>query len=81
MKNKKGIEMSMNVIIIAVIVLIVLAIIAYLLVSRLGLFRGKLECVDNYNGQCLPIGSCNNPLGNSGEKGCAKGFVCCPLTS
>lgn len=77
MKNKKGVEMSMNVIIIAVIVLIVLAILAYLLVYQFGIFKKGTSCT-NEGGICVTTG-CSNPI--TPCPNCCKTGECCPITS
>lgn len=53
MRNKKGAELSMNVIIIAAIALLVLAILAYLLFNSAERFGDGTKC-EGAGGECYP---------------------------
>jgi hypothetical protein len=84
--NKRGVEMSLNMIVIAVIALIVLVIIVIILTGSAGRFSsGTTECksVDGSAGSlitkgedqtcgdvCQPSGLMNNPIGSSKTKCC-----------
>lgn len=57
--GKKGVEMSLNVIIIAAIGLLILVILAFLVINYLNNAREGLEsCTAKYGGLCVNSGSC-----------------------
>ena len=78
--NKKGSEMSMNVIIIAAIALLVLVILAVLLLQKGGDLSESTSC-EGLGGECLPAENCNLPSIPKPDAGCVKrmgeGYKCC----
>ena len=58
-KNKKGVEMSLNVIIIAAIGLLILVILAVLIVTYVNKTRNGIEACSNKAGTCSTPGSCS----------------------
>jgi len=78
--DKKGVEMSMNVIIIAVISLLVLVILVYLIATQLGLFQEGKKCVER-GAHCVDQGTCGSTplIGENYEPLCGSGKDCCAL--
>lgn len=70
--NKKGVEMSMQVIVVAVIILLVAGILIYLAVSSLGNVK---EGTDSCKGTCQY--DCTGSSVSIGGIGCPDGQVCC----
>lgn len=80
--NKKGMELSMNMIIVAVIGLLVLVVVIALLAGRIGNFNDETNC-PSLGGTCSddPCGS-EQRLDAEGNDPCSKkGKYCCPLIS
>jgi hypothetical protein len=77
--NKKGAELSMNVIIIAAIALIVLVILAVLVLRTGGNVNEQTtqSCVSK-GGLCKPVGECTNTVVPD-VKGCTADQVCCTV--
>ncbi len=81
MKNKKGVEMSLNVIIIAAIGLLILLILAFLVVNYVGKTQKGLDsCTAKYAGICssscsadqTPIGNTDCSARTDGKTSCCK---------
>lgn len=79
--NTKG-DISMNMIIMAVIALLVLAIIAFLIFRSGGDVQEATQCVNLGNSQCLPS-SCGGdfPIRNLAGSCDIDGEVCCTTLS
>jgi len=84
--NKKGAEMSLNVIIVAAIALLVLVILSVIFMGRIGIFSkesaGTRYCLTTLNGNCnAGLGFDNNPnncLEGETKIGlCDDGSYCC----
>jgi hypothetical protein len=83
--RKKGVEMSLNVIIIAAIGLLILVILAFLVINYLSNTRQGLEsCTAKYGGLCVSRTSCDTAGGKaeiiSAATDCTKNNqnnVCC----
>jgi len=69
--NKKGAELSLNVIVIAILVLIVLAILIFILSNKIGGFREGVDSCTDKGGKCNQL-NCNGPIIKTGD--CAS---CC----
>ena len=54
MESKKGVELSINVIIIAIIALVVLVVLLAIFTGRMGIFSKYISgsCVDDHGGTC-----------------------------
>lgn len=81
---KKGIEMSMNLIIVIVIGLLIIAIVVFLLGDRVGLFKTGVSCASTHAGRCIPADACDSEekyaVDAEGNQLCTvSGHVCCPL--
>jgi len=73
--NKKGSEMSMNVIIIAAIALLILVILSVMIINSGGKINEGTSCVGGncmYEADCEAQGGFANPA-----SGCSDGEVCC----
>jgi len=82
-KNKKGIELSVNVIIIAVIALLVLVVLFAVFTGRLTIFNIGIKDCAAKGGTCKAKGSClsGQEIALPGTD-CAKTEDCCiPLTN
>lgn len=84
--NKKGVEMSLNVIIIAAIGLLILVILAFLVVNYVGKTNEGLQsCSTQYGGVCKVQGECSADkvvIGTDCEKdktGSPTGKICCKI--
>lgn len=82
--RKHGVELSMNVIIIAAIALIVLVVLVLLVTNAGTDLRTGTGCVDRYNGQCTDLGeewTCEDEYGSgwisAGKRDCTGDMVCC----
>lgn len=83
--NKRGVELSMNLIIIAAIALIVLVVLVLLVTGSVGDLRSGTGCQNLDNGQCTSVGTgqtcasvlSNNKMVSGGQKNCDNGQVCC----
>jgi hypothetical protein len=75
-KDKKGVELTFNTIIIMVLVLLVLVILAYLLIKTTGTSQTATGCTAN-NGTCSTTGSCPGGTYIKPWGGCKTGEVCC----
>lgn len=76
-KNTKGVELTLNVVIIAVISLIVLALLAFLLMKGFGNWNSGTECKAN-NGECMDKCNENYPVTSAYScNGADKGKKCC----
>ena len=61
--NKKGVELSINVIIITIISLLVLVIVIYIFTGRTQLFSKGAEACSTKQGVCIPTGeACPGPV-------------------
>ena len=56
--NKKGAELSLNIIIIAILVLLVLVVISLVFTNKLGSFRKASETCAAQNGACVDASEC-----------------------
>jgi predicted permease len=74
--RKKGMEMSMNVIIIAAIGLLILIILAFLVVKKVGQTNTATESCIAKGGTCQNSGSCTTTIPTTD---CTSGKVCCPV--
>lgn len=81
---KRGVELSMNVIIIAAIALIVLVILVLLVTNASKDVRSGTGCQQLNHGQCIILDegeSCSDVLGggyvSTGQKDCAQDETCC----
>ncbi|MAE13017.1 hypothetical protein CMO92_00490 [Candidatus Woesearchaeota archaeon] len=79
--SKKGVEIGMNFLIIAVIGILVLVVIIYLVSGGASNFNEGTKCPSK-GGKCVPSGDCKDK-GIEGEDICGKNSkdVCCPLLS
>jgi hypothetical protein len=76
-KNKKGIELSMNVIIIAALSILVLLILIFFLVSSVDNTKKTTGCQANM-GNCIPLGNnCPSDKPVLSPFSCPKGEKCC----
>lgn len=86
--NKKGVELTLNVIIVGIIVLVVLILLIYLLLHNSGKFSQGSSCFDA-GGSCRAVSAgdntCNPPI-TAGRDGkplqqgyCPNNEYCCPL--
>ena len=81
--NKKGMELPMNVIIIAAIALVVLVVILYIFQGRTSMFTKSLESCEAKQGTCKPtsgVGSCEGPT-ISGTNCEEKEKICCLMAT
>ena len=75
--NKKGVELSMNVIIIAAIGLLILLILAFLVVNYVGKTNeGLKSCSVSYGGVCQS--NCAEPA-TTEQTDCKDGTQCCKV--
>lgn len=75
--KKKGVEMSMNVIIIAAIGLLILLILAFLVITHIGnTEKGLKSCSVQFGGICSSDCSSDNVL-TTEETDCTDGKQCC----
>lgn len=75
-KSKKGVELGMNVIVIAVIVLAVLVVTIIVFSGRFNIFSKEVSDCQNYGGLCLKKEACTD--GRSIDGLCkGEGEVCC----
>lgn len=88
MKDKKGIELSMNVIIIAALALLVLVVIAIIFMVRAGIFAGETTKCENNQGVCKSSCTgaseikktlywCDNDGDNNKNEGASVDGICC----
>lgn len=81
--KKRGVELSMNVIIIAAIALIVLVILVLLVTNAGNRVVGGVACGSNLEGKCTELfdSTCADERGegytSSGRQSCEQGQVCC----
>ncbi|MGV8150597.1 MAG: hypothetical protein ACP5NV_02610 [Candidatus Woesearchaeota archaeon] len=77
--NKKGVELSMNVIIIAAIGLLILLILAFLVINYVGKTNEGLKtCSVSFQGVCA--NTCSGELATTEETDCTdKGQQCCKV--
>ena len=80
---RKGVELSMNVIIIAAIALIILVLLVLIVTGKFNdLVRGT-GCTDRYQGQCVALSedTCDAAVGDgyvsAGRTNCQKDETCC----
>ena len=77
--NKKGVELSLNVIIIAVILLVVLVVMIVIFSGKTSIFAKTTSGCEARGGTCLDGTSCpasSAPAG-FGMQLCATGKICC----
>lgn len=77
MNNKKGVELSMNLIIIAAIGLLILVILAVLVINSGGKAQNATDACNLHGGVCRTSCGDSSPL--SGDYTCASGQECCEL--
>lgn len=86
--NKRGAEISLNVIIVAAIALLVLVILSVIFMGRMGIFTkqsaGTEYCKVTLNGECAGLGFDNKPIkcedfipGTTRIGTCDAGDYCC----
>ena len=84
---KKGVELGMNTLIIAIIVLLVLVIIAYLLINQFNIFKTGTSCT-SVGGTCKQEGCPGNEIRHTDKDGrvipptelCkSSGGTCCKI--
>ncbi|MGV8086317.1 MAG: hypothetical protein ACP5N1_01675 [Candidatus Woesearchaeota archaeon] len=76
-KNRQGVELTLNVVIIAIISLIVLALLAFLLIKGFGNWNSGTQCAAN-NGACLDKCDDRYPVNSAYScDGADKGKKCC----
>ncbi|MBN1275143.1 hypothetical protein JXA12_02530 [Candidatus Woesearchaeota archaeon] len=88
MRNKKGIEIALNTVIIAVLALLVLAVVIFIIIKNVGPVNPKLLC-PQAGGSCRLANECppgydiqgNVAVDGVANKGCPSGQVCCELTA
>lgn len=74
--NKKGVELSVNTIIVIVIVLLILLVMAFLLTGGFQNFTTSTSCNSKQNHRC-EVGSCPEGTTPAGWTCPNKGEVCC----
>jgi len=81
LKSRKGVTMSMNVIIAAVIALIILVVISILIMTRMGMFGKGTGCKGISGGECIPADAdCKEYTGENKIQtplACSEGEKCC----
>jgi len=76
-KNKRqGVELTMNVLIIAVISLLVLMLLAFLLIKGFGNWNTGTECTGQ-GGKCLDTKTCSAEYPVRAIYTCPKNTICC----
>ncbi|MBW2988142.1 hypothetical protein KY318_01415 [Candidatus Woesearchaeota archaeon] len=75
MVKKRGVGMSLEIIVVAALALVVLIVLILIFTNKLGPFSRELESCDKANGVCVPEEECN-PLSRTSHK-CPEGEVCC----
>ena len=76
-RSRRGVEMSMNLIIIIVIGLIILAIIIYLLVKNTGNAQNSLSDCREKGGTCKDACDASESGSSFFTRGCGEGELCC----
>jgi hypothetical protein len=82
--NRRGVELSMNVIIIAAIALIILVVLVLLLTGAFSRVKNGTGCRSQPSGQCVEVpdgSSCSTEVGETGyiplASDCPEGQTCC----
>jgi len=77
MKSKKGVEMSMNTIIIAALALVILVVLIILLTKQTGNVDQTINSCDGRGYTCSSGTSCPSGTSLYSSRGCGDGNVCC----
>ncbi len=79
--NKKGAELSMNVIVIAAIVLLVLVVLSIIFLGRVGIFSKQVGDCASKGGVCTPRADCTDITklvpGTNCERDSNNAEICC----
>jgi len=76
--NKKGVEITMNTIVVAAIALLVLVVLSAIFLGRIGTFGEKSESCEVQGGLCAPTGECGNPDYGAGGFPQKNPLLSCP---
>jgi hypothetical protein len=76
--NKKGIELSMNIIIIAVLGLIILAVLLFFVYQTMTGTKEGTECAQK-RGICMNASACTGIGSSAGDSGCTNNNICCVI--
>lgn len=71
--NKRGVEMSLQTVVIAVILLLIAALLIYMVSSKLGAFNNAIQDCTSKGGSCME--SCQPGTFPTGV--CSDGEICC----
>lgn len=78
LKGKKGVELTMNVIVVAALALVVLVVSLVVFSGKFSLFSNELNKCENLGGRCDTKASCDSVSGRyMPDKGCGEGNGCC----
>ncbi len=76
-KNKKGIELSLNMIILTIIALLILMIMIFFIVKYVKSTNDSTACKNN-KGECISVSeSCSDSMPIPSPLSCPKGEKCC----
>ena len=79
--NKKGVEVSINAIIIAIIALLVLVVLAIIFTGKLGSFSQQSAQCATKGGLCAPVGNCGAAETKYAKFGLQDATTVCPDAS
>ena len=78
--NSKGVEMSLQTMVVAALVVIILVILTVLLVRQTGIFGESINACEDKGSQYRCMSTCGAGYDFAGAQGCGEGQVCCVET-